>query len=199
MPQWQATSTKECTSAKECTTNWGHSMGSPDAHLGASATTLAGVVKLMPTDVGEDHSPQDEIVLYGFQANVTTVATTHFKVNTEEAPTYDALFVYVVNCGTAGDTCPEEIVVDNMHASWCNEAYTMVQLPASASSKGTASLHVKVDTGPGGNVLPLHAFKCLYPSWISPAQLGLAHVSTRLTAYNRSHIPLYGALHGPII
>ena len=27
---------------------------------------------------------------------------------------------------------------------------------------------------------------------------GLDHISTRLTAYNRSHIPLYGALHGPI-
>ena len=27
---------------------------------------------------------------------------------------------------------------------------------------------------------------------------GLDHVNTRLTAYNRSHIPLYGALQGPI-
>ena len=26
----------------------GHSVGSPDSHLGATATTLAGVVKLMP-------------------------------------------------------------------------------------------------------------------------------------------------------
>ena len=35
---------------------------------------------------------------------------------------------------------------------------------------------------------------------ISPAGLptGLDHVNTRLTAYNGSHIPLYGALHGPI-
>ena len=30
----------------------------------------------------------------------------------------------------------------------------MVQLPASASRKGTASLSVKVNTGAGGNVLP---------------------------------------------
>ena len=43
-------------------------------------------------------------------------------------------------------------------------------------------------------------FQCLYPDQISPAGLptGLDHVSTRLTAYNGSHIPLYGALHGPI-
>ena len=37
---------------------------------------------------------------------------------------------------------------------------------------------------------------------IRSAQLGLPtgldHISTRLTTYNRSHIPLYGALHGPI-
>ena len=77
----------------------------------------------------------------------------------------------------------------------------MVQLPASASNKGTASLHIKVNMGAGGNVLPLHVFQHLYPNQISPAGLptGLDHVSTRLTTYNRSHIPLHGALHGPII
>ena len=85
--------------------------------------------------------------------------------------------------------------------SQCNEGYTMVQLPASTSSKGTASLHVKVDTRAGGNVLPLCVFQHLYPNWISPAGLptGLDHVSTRLTAYNGSHIPLYGSFCGPII
>ena len=75
----------------------------------------------------------------------------------------------------------------------------MVQLPASASSKGTASLHVKVDTGAEGNVLPPCVFQCLYPDWTSPAGLpiGLDYVSTRLTVYNGSHIPLYGVLCGP--
>ena len=122
------------------------------------------------------------------------------QVNTEEAPPCDELFIDAVDCGTVGDTHPEEIVVDNVCAPQCNEAYTMVQLPASISSKGMASLHVKVNTGAGGNVLPLHVFQCLYPNWISPAGLpiGLDHVSTKLTAYNRSHIPLYGALCGPI-
>ena len=102
--------------------------------------------------------------------------------------------------GTTGDTHPEEIVVDDVCASWCNKAYTMVKLPASASSKGTASLHVKVDTRAGGNMLPLCLFKHLYLDEISPAGLptGLDHISTRLTAYNRSHIPLYGTLCDPI-
>ena len=91
-------------------------------------------------------------------------------------------------------------MVDNVCAPQCNEACTTAQLPASPSSKETASLCIKVDTEAGGNVLPLSIFKCLYPNWISQAGLptGLDHVSTRLTAYNRSHIPLYGTLHGPI-
>ena len=121
-------------------------------------------------DVREDHSPQDEIALHHIQPS-TTFQNTH----------------------------PKEIMVGDVHAPQCNEAYTTIQLPASASRKGTASLHIKVDTGAGGNVLSLHVFQCLYPDQISPAGLstGLDHINTRLTAYNRSHIPLYGALHGP--
>ena len=118
-------------------------------------------------DVREEHSPQDEIALHYIQPN-TTVRHTH----------------------------PEEIMVRDVHAPQCNEAYTTIQLPASTSRKGSASLRVKVDTRAGGNVLPLHVFRCLYPDQISPA--GLDHVNTRLTAYNGSHMPLYGALQGPI-
>ena len=73
-------------------------------------------------------------------------------------PPCNELFVNTVNCGTIADTHPEEIVVDNVHAPLCNEAYTVVQLPTSASSKGTASLHIKVNIRAGGNMLPLHIF-----------------------------------------
>ena len=92
-------------------------------------------------------------------------------------------------------------MVDDVCAPWCNETYKMVKLPVSTSSKGTASLHVKVNTGARGNVLPLHVFQHLYQNWISPDGLptGLDYVSTRLTAYNRSCILLYGMLCGPII
>ena len=91
-------------------------------------------------------------------------------------------------------------MVGDVCTPWCNEAYTTIQLPANASRKGTASLHVNVDTRAGGNVLPLCVFQWLYPNQISPAGLptGLDHVSTRFITYNGSHIPLYGALHGPI-
>ena len=122
-------------------------------------------------DVREDHSPQDEIALHHIQHSTTT-----------------------------WNTDPKEIMVGDVCAPQCNEAYTTIQLPASASRKGTASLHIKVDTGAGGNMLPLRVFRYLYPDQISPAGLhtGLYHINTRLTAYNGSHIPLYGALQGPI-
>ena len=122
-------------------------------------------------DIGKDHSPQDEIALHYIQPNVT-VRNTH----------------------------PEEIMVRDIHAPQCNETYTTIQLPASTSRKGTASLCIKVDTRTGCNLLPCHVFQHLYPDHISPTGLptGLDHVSTRLTTYNGYHIPLYGALHGPI-
>ena len=76
-------------------------------------------------DVGKDHSPEDEIALHYIQCNVT-VRNTH----------------------------PKEIMVRDVHAPQCSEAYTTIQLPASASRKRTASLCIKVDTRAGGSVLP---------------------------------------------
>ena len=38
---------------------------------------------------------------------------------------------------------------------WKTEAYTIVHLPTSNYSKTDASVRVKVDTGAGGNVMPL--------------------------------------------
>ena len=123
------------------------------------------------------------------------------QVSTEGTPLCDESFANTVNCGSVGDTHQEEIVMDDVCASRWNEAYTMVKLPASISSKRTVSLCVKVDTKAGGNVLSLHVFWCLHLDRISPAGLptGLDNESSRLSTYNRFHIPLYGALHGPIV
>ena len=109
-------------------------------------------------DVGEDHSPQDKIVLHGLQTNVTTVVTACTTGNTKGAPTHDELFMDAINHSPIGNTHPEEILVGDICAPWCNEAYTTIQLPASASRGGTASLHIKVDTRAGGNVLPVCVF-----------------------------------------
>ena len=48
------------------------------------------------------------------------------QVNTEEAPPCNELFINVITCGTVGDTHPEKIVVDDVHAPQCNEAYTTI-------------------------------------------------------------------------
>ena len=79
--------------------------------LGCHSCCLAGGGKTDAIDVGENLNPQDEIVLYGIQADESTLATTHTKVNTVEAPTYDELFIDVIDHGTVGDTHPEKIVV----------------------------------------------------------------------------------------
>ena len=174
----------------------GHHRWSPDAHLGTTTATLHGVAnKTDAIDVSEDHSPQHEIAIHSIQPNMTTVATPCATGNTKGAPTHNELLINAINHSSVRNTHPKEIIVE-VHAPWCNEAYTTIQLPASASRKGTASLHIKGNTRAGGNILPLCIFRQLYPNQISPG--GLDHVSTRLTAYNGSHIPLYGILCGPI-
>ena len=118
-----------------------------------------------------------------------------------ESPTYNELFIDAINYGTAADIHPEEIVIEDVCAPWYNETYTTVQLPASASSKGTAPLHIKVNTGAGGNVLTTpHISTSLskpdQPSWL--AHWPGPHQHQAHSILNGSHIPLYGALHGPI-
>ena len=73
-----------------------------------------------------------------------------------------------MDCGTVGDMQPKEMIIDNISCQQCNEAYTVIKLPASTSSKGTASVHVKIDTRSGGNILPLCLFQQLHLKQTSP-------------------------------
>ena len=102
-----------------------------------------------------------------------------------------------MDCRTVGDMHPKEMIINNISSQWCNEVYTVIKLPASTSSKGTASVCVKIDTRSGDNILPLHLFQQLHPKQTSPD--GLDPVQTKLTAYNGYPIPLYGILHGAIL
>ena len=106
-----------------------------------------------------------------------------------------------MDCGTIGDVHPKEMIINNISSQWFNKVYTVIKLPASVSSKGTASVCVKIDTGSGGNILTLCLFQQLHPKQTSPDGLpiGLDPVQSKLTAYNGSLIPLYGILHGPIL
>ena len=76
------------------------------------------------------------------------------KAQTEKTPPHKDLFIAAVNCGTVGDIHPKEMIINNISSQQCNEVYTVIKLPASASSKGTTSVHVKIDTRSGGNILP---------------------------------------------
>ena len=123
------------------------------------------------------------------------------KAKTEKKPPHKDLFIAAMDCGTVGDVHPKEMIIDSISSQQCSEAYTVIKLPASASSKGTTSVHVKIDTGSGGNILPLCLFQQLLPNQTSPDGLpiGLDAVQTKLTTYNGSPIPLYGILCGPIL
>ena len=123
------------------------------------------------------------------------------KAKTEKRPPHKDLFVAVIDCGTVGDMHPKEMIIDNISSQQCNEVYTVIKLPASTSSKGTASVHVKIDTGSGRNILPLYLFQQLHPKQTSPDGLpiGLDPIWTKLTTYNGSPIPLYGIFCGSIL
>ena len=124
-----------------------------------------------------------------------------FKAKIEKIPPHKDLFIAAMDCGMVEDVHPKEVIIDNISSQQCNEAYTVIKLSASASSKGTASVCVKIDTGSGGNILPLHLFLQLHPKQTSPDGLpiSLDPIQTKLTTYNGSLIPLYGILHVPIL
>ena len=123
------------------------------------------------------------------------------KAKTDKRPPHKDLFVAAMDCRTVGDVHPKEVIINNISSQQCNEVYTVIKLPASASSKGTASVCVKVDTRFGVNILPLHLFQQLHPKQTTPDGLpiGLDPIQTKLTTYNGSLIPLYGILNGPIL
>ena len=94
------------------------------------------------------------------------------------------------------DEVPEEIIIGDITTGH-SEAFTNVTLPASAGDKAhTASTRVKVDTGVGGNILPLQLFRQMYPDQVGPDGLpkGLTSTQTWLTAYNGTQIPQHRAL-----
>ena len=93
----------------------------------------------------------------------------------------------------------DQLPIDDMNRAGSSEAYTQVQIPSSIPPANRATIRVKVDTGAGGNVLPLRIFKAIHPKCIDRKgrPTGLTPTSTKLTAYNGTDIPCYGALKGP--
>ena len=140
------------------------------------------------------HQPQ-------FKSHEKGRETQAAKAKTEKRLPHKDLFIAAMDCRTVGDVHPKEMIINNISSQQCTEAYMVIKLPASASSKGTASVCVKIDTRSGGNILPLHLFKQLHPKQTTTdcLPIGLDPVWTKLTAYNGSLIPLNGILHVPIL
>ena len=69
-------------------------------------------------------------------------------------------------------------------------------MPAEIGPNHLVTLKCKVNTGAGGNVMPLHAFAKLFPRCINidGSPRGLKLSTTHLTAYNGSKIPQFGTL-----
>ena len=84
-----------------------------------------------------------------------------------------------------------DICIDAM-----TEAYATVKMPAEIGPDQQATLRCKVDTGAGGNVMPLRTFSKLFPRRVTTDRTptGLRPTRTRLTAYNGSTIKQYGTL-----
>ena len=91
---------------------------------------------------------------------------------------------------------PKTIKLSDVQIDSTTEAFATVLMPAEIGPNKLATLKCKVDTGTGGNVMPLHAFAKLFPRHINTdgSPRGLKSSTTCLTAYNGSKIPQFGTL-----
>ena len=77
------------------------------------------------------------------------------------------------------------------------EAFTRNVIPADIGKCHLAKVKCKVDTGAGGNVMPLRTFAKLFPTKFDEdgSPTGLNPSTTRLTAYNGSPIKQFGTFN----
>ena len=87
----------------------------------------------------------------------------------------------------------DTITIDDVKTTGI-EAFARIELPADIGKNKLATLKCKVDTGAGGNVMPLRTFAKLFPERFDKDgnPTGLSPSSTRLTAYNGSPIKQFG-------
>ena len=74
--------------------------------------------------------------------------------------------------------------------------FATVEIPAGIGPHQCRTLKCKVDTGAGGNIMPLQAFAKLFPRHINAngSPRGLKPSTTCLTAYSESKINQFGTL-----
>ena len=91
---------------------------------------------------------------------------------------------------------PNTIHISNVQIDATTEAFATVEMPAEIGPCQCGTLKCKVDTGAGGNVIPLQTFAKLFPRCINTdgSPRGLKPSTTHLTAYNRSKLNKFGTL-----
>ena len=82
------------------------------------------------------------------------------------------------------DADPETFEISDVWIDSTTEAFATVQMPAEIGPNKLVTLKCKVDTGVGGNVMPLRAFAKLFPRHINidGSPRGLKSSTTCLTA-----------------
>ena len=105
------------------------------------------------------------------------------EVGTDEDPYYDEFGVRTIELS--------DVQIDST-----TKAFATVEMPAEIGPNKPVTLKCKVDTGAGGNVMPLRAFAKLFPRRINAdgSPRGLKSSTICLTAYNGSKIPQFGTL-----
>ena len=99
---------------------------------------------------------------------------------------YDEIDVHFVGPYPDMASDLDEIMIDDIKKSSKTEAYTIRHLPADCDGKTNASIWLKINTGAGGNVMPLRVFERLYPKQmnLNGEPTGMETSTTKLTAYN---------------
>ena len=92
----------------------------------------------------------------------------------------------------------EKITLVDISIDTMTEAFATVDMPVASEKR--ASLQCNVDTGAGGNVMPLRAFAKLFPNRLTKTGMptGLRKCNTKLRAYNGTNITQLSVLETTI-
>ena len=116
----------------------------------------------------------------------------------EGYPAFDEVMIHAWLADQKRPEDLEKITLTDISIDAMTEAFATVDMPVASEKR--ASLQCKVDTGAGGNVMPLWAFAKLFPNRLTKSGMpaGLWICNTKLRAYNRTNIPQLSALETTI-
>ena len=111
----------------------------------------------------------------------------------EGDPTFDELMIHAWWSDQKRLEDLKQITFTDIYIDTMTEAFATVYMPVVSKR---ASLWCKVDTGAGGNVMPLQSFAKLFPNQLTKTRIPIElwKYITKLRAYNGTNIPQLSAL-----